>query len=367
MQLSTMGQKTPLYDEHVADGGKLVDFAGWDMPINYGSQIDEHNNVRTDAGMFDVSHMTVVDLTGKRTREFLRFLLANNVDRLKDSGKALYSCMLNEQGGVIDDLIVYFIRDDFFRMVVNAGTRDKDLAWLQQQSAAFDVTVTEQPQLAMVAIQGPNAREKTLPLLSDTARAFAGDLKPFYGAFDGDWFIARTGYTGEDGFEIILPAADAPDFWARLRAAGVKPTGLGARDTLRLEAGMNLYGSDMDETVSPLEAALGWTVAWEPAERDFIGRKAIQAQREAGTKHKLVGLLLEDRGVLRNHQKVVTGDGEGEITSGSFSPTLQRAIAFARVPKQTGETCQVDIRGKLLNARVVKPPFVRNGEAQIDL
>jgi aminomethyltransferase len=362
-----MGQKTPLYDEHVADGGKLVDFAGWDMPINYGSQIEEHNNVRSDAGMFDVSHMTVVDLTGARTREFLRYLLANDVDRLKDSGKALYSCMLKQDGGVIDDLIVYFIREDFYRMVVNAGTRDKDLAWLEQQSAAFDVTVTERPQLAMIAVQGPNARKKTLPLLSDTARAFAGDLKPFFGAFDGDWFIARTGYTGEDGFEIILPADEAPVFWSKLRSAGVRPTGLGARDTLRLEAGMNLYGSDMDETVSPLESALGWTVAWEPGDRDFIGRRAIEAQRQAGTQHKLVGLLLEDRGVLRNHQKVVAGDGEGEITSGSFSPTLQRAIAFARVPKDTGKTCQVDIRGKLLNARVVKPPFVRNGEAQIEL
>jgi aminomethyltransferase len=268
---------------------------------------------------------------------------------------------------VIDDLIVYFIRDDFFRMVVNAGTHDKDIAWLGRQAPAFDVSVTERPELAMIAIQGPNARAKTLPLLSDAARAFAGELKPFFGDFDGDWFIARTGYTGEDGFEIILPAADAAAFWGKLRAAGVKPTGLGARDTLRLEAGMNLYGTDMDETVSPLESALGWTVAWEPADRDFIGRKALEAQRAAGTKQKLVGLLLEDKGVLRNHQKVVAGGGEGEITSGSFSPTLQRAIAFARVPKDTGETCQVDIRGKLLNARVVKPPFVRNGESQIDL
>ena len=363
-----MANKTPLYDEHVADGGKLVDFAGWDMPINYGSQIEEHNQVRTDAGMFDVSHMTVVDLTGDRTREFLRYLLANNVDRLKDSGKALYSCMLNESGGVIDDLIVYFLRDDYFRMVVNAGTHDKDIAWLEKQSAAFDVTVTERPELAMIAVQGPNAREKALPLLSDAARAAASELKPFFGAFDGDWFIARTGYTGEDGFEIVLPAAEAVTFWQQLRAAGVKPTGLGARDTLRLEAGMNLYGSDMDESVSPLEAALGWTVAWEPAERDFIGRAALEQQRKQGTTQKLVGLLLEDKGVLRNHQKVVAeGAGEGEITSGSFSPTLQRAIAFARVPKATGDTCQVDIRGKLLTARVVKPPFVRNGEAQIEL
>ena len=363
-----MTNRTPLFDEHVAAGGKMVDFAGWEMPINYGSQIEEHNQVRTDAGMFDVSHMVIVDLEGERTREFLRYLLANNVDRLKDSGKALYSCMLNEDGGVIDDLIVYFLRDDFFRMVVNAGTRDKDLAWLQKQAAAFSVSVRERPELAMIAVQGPNARDKTLPLLADSVRVAASELQPFFGVFDGEWFIARTGYTGEEGFEIILPADEAAGFWRHLGDAGVKPVGLGARDTLRLEAGMNLYGSDMDETVSPLEAALGWTVAWEPAERDFIGRAVLEKQREQGAKLKLVGLLLEGKGVLRNHQKVIAGpDAEGEITSGSFSPTLQRAIAFARVPKETGDVCHVEIRGKLLPARVVKPPFVRNGKAQIEL
>jgi aminomethyltransferase len=320
-----MANRTPLYDEHVADGGKMVDFSGWEMPINYGSQIEEHNQVRTDAGMFDVSHMTVVDLTGERTREFLRYLLANNVDRLKDSGKALYGCMLNESGGVIDDLIVYFIRDDFFRMVVNAGTHDKDIAWLEKQAPAFGVTVTERPELAMIAVQGPNARARALPLLSDAARAATSEMKPFFAAFDGDWFIARTGYTGEDGFEIVLPAAAAAIFWQQLRAAGVKPAGLGARDTLRLEAGMNLYGTDMDESTSPLEAALSWTVAWEPAERDFIGRAALEQQRKQGTTQKLVGLLLEGKGVLRNHQKVLAeGIGEGEITSGSFSDAAAR-------------------------------------------
>jgi aminomethyltransferase len=363
-----MANKTPLYDEHVADGGKLVDFAGWEMPISYGSQLEEHKQVRTNAGMFDVSHMTVVDLTGDRTREFLRYLLANDVGRLKDSGKALYSCMLNESGGVIDDLIVYFIRNDFFRMVVNAGTHDKDIAWLEKQAAAFGVSVSERPELAMIAVQGPYARAKTLQLLSDAAREAASELQPFFGAFAGDWFIARTGYTGEDGFEIVLPAAAAAPFWQQLRAAGIRPTGLGARDTLRLEAGMNLYGSDMDESTSPLESALGWTVAWEPAERDFIGRAALERQRQEGVAQKLVGLLLEGKGVLRNHQKVIVeGAGVGEVTSGSFSPTLQRAIAFARVPQDTGDTCQVDIRGKLQKARVVKPPFVRNGKVQIQL
>jgi aminomethyltransferase len=276
--------------------------------------------------------------------------------------------MLNEAGGVIDDLIVYYIDDGHFRMVVNAATRDRDIAWLEQQAPAFAVTVTERPQLAMLAVQGPNARARVLEAMDDAGRGIAGALQPFSGAFAGDWFIARTGYTGEDGFEIILPADAAVDLWRKLRATGVAPTGLGARDTLRLEAGMNLYGSDMDETVSPLEAALSWTVAWEPAERAFIGREALERQRAEGVRSKLVGLLLEGKGVLRNHQKVVVEDAEqGEITSGSFSPTLQRAIAFARVPRETRDHCQVEIRGKLLPARVVKPPFVRNGEAQIEL
>jgi aminomethyltransferase len=363
-----MGKRTPLYDEHVAAGGKLVDFAGWEMPINYGSQVNEHHTVRRDAGMFDVSHMTVVDLHGERVRDFLRYLLANDVARLGDSGKALYTCMLNESGGIIDDLIVYYLAEEYFRMIVNAGTRDRDLAWLEEQAPAFSVTVTERPELAMLAVQGPNARARVLEVLDDAARQIAEPIQPFYGAFAGDWFIARTGYTGEDGFEIVLPAEAAVTFWRQLKAAGVAPTGLGARDTLRLEAGMNLYGSDMDESITPLEAALSWTVAWEPQDRDFIGRSALEKQRSEGARTKLVGLLLEGRGVLRNHQKVmVDNDGEGEITSGSFSPTLQRAIAFARIPREARGTCQVEIRGKLMTARVVKPPFVRNGEAQIEL
>jgi aminomethyltransferase len=363
-----MGNRTPLYEEHLAAGGKLVDFAGWDMPIHYGSQIEEHHAVRHHAGMFDVSHMTVVDLTGERVRDYLRRLLANDVARLKDGGKALYSCMLNAAGGVIDDLIVYYLRDDYYRMVVNAATRKKDLAWLEEQAAAFAVTVTERPELAMIAIQGPDARDRVLGVLDAGSAAIAAELKPFVGAFAGEWFIARTGYTGEDGFEIILPGDEAAGFWRKLREAGIGPAGLGARDTLRLEAGMNLYGADMDETVTPLESALSWTVAWEPPDRDFIGRAALETQRREGVPRKLVGLLLEGKGVLRNHQKVLVGNGAaGEITSGSFSPTLQRSIAFARVPQATGESCQVEIRGKLLPARVVKPPFVRNGKARIEL
>jgi aminomethyltransferase len=363
-----MGNRTPLYEEHLAAGGKLVDFAGWDMPINYGSQIGEHHAVRQGAGMFDVSHMTVVDLTGAHVRDYLRRLLANDVVRLKAPGKALYSCMLNATGGVIDDLIVYYLRDDYYRMVVNAATREKDLAWLLEQAVTFDVTVKERPELAMIAIQGPDARDTVLGVLDPDRAAFAAILEPFVGAFADEWFIARTGYTGEDGFEIILPGDAAAGFWQELRAAGISPAGLGARDTLRLEAGMNLYGADMDETVTPLESGLAWTVAWEPPDRDFIGRDALETQRREGVARKLVGLLLEGKGVLRNHQKVIVGnDGTGEITSGSYSPTLQRSIALARVPRDAGDNCQVEIRGKLLPARVVKPPFVRHGKVLIGL
>jgi len=359
-----MSQKTVLHQKHVDYGGKLVDFAGWQMPVNYGSQMDEHHQVRNDAGMFDVSHMTIVDLSGDRVREFLRYLLANDVARLKLPGKALYSCMLNPDGGVIDDLIVYYMNDGWYRVVVNAGTRDKDLAWICEQAAGFDVAVLERDDLAMIAVQGPNARDRALSVLPVDMVEAASELQRFFGCDFGEWFIGRTGYTGEDGFEIMLPNAEAPALWDRLADAGVKPCGLGARDTLRLEAGMNLYGSDMTEATSPLTSGLGWTIAWEPAERDFIGRAALQRQRDDGPAQKLVGLVLEDKGVLRGHQKVIVENtGEGEITSGTFSPTLKQSIALARVPAQTGDTCQVEIRGKLLNARVVKPVFVRDGKA----
>jgi aminomethyltransferase len=372
-----MGLKTALYDTHLRSGAKIVDFGGWEMPLHYGSQIEEHHAVRRDAGMFDVSHMGVVDLRGDRVREFLASLLANDVGRLKTPGKALYSCMLLPSGGVIDDLIVYFLSDSWFRLVVNAGTRDKDLAWIRGHAAAFAVTVTEHRDLAMIAIQGPNAREKTLPLLAAARRAAAGELAAFYGAFFDSWFVARTGYTGEDGFEVMLPADDAAKTWDALRAQGVQPAGLGARDTLRLEAGMNLYGNDMDEDHHPLESGLAWTVAFEPSSRDFIGREALQNLGRTGSR-ELVGLLLEERGVLRSHQKVVVAGAAGnaapgaaaslptgEVTSGTFSPTLNRSIALARVPKTAASSVQVEIRGKLHAASIVKPPFVRHGKALI--
>jgi aminomethyltransferase len=361
-----MSNKTPLYTEHQALNAKIVDFGGWDMPLHYGSQMEEHQAVRQSAGMFDVSHMTILDIRGSEAKKFLQYLLASDVAKANAVGKALYSCMLNEEGGVVDDLIAYHLGDAFYRLVVNSGTREKDLAWIHQHAKNFDVTVTFRSDLAIIAVQGPQAITMLQGIFSDQQQTLVSNLKPFFGIDVDDWFVARTGYTGEDGLEIMLPNDQAPALWHALLAAHVRPCGLGARDTLRLEAGMNLYGNDMDETVSPLESNLGWTIAWEPPERDFIGRLALEKQRRVGIKNRLVGLVLQERGVLRRHQKVVVESlGEGEITSGTFSPTLQEGIAFARVPMGTDKEVKVDIRGKLVPAKVVRLPFVRNGKSQL--
>jgi aminomethyltransferase len=356
-----MPLKTPLYEAHLEAGARMVDFGGWEMPISYGSQLEEHHQVRQAAGMFDVSHMTVVDLAGERCREFLARLLANDVARLQQAGKAMYSCMLNEDGGVIDDLITYFISDTRFRLVVNAATRDKDLAWIRRQAAAFEVEVTERPELAMIAVQGPAARDAMIGLLDAADGQAARELEPFTSCQLGELFVARTGYTGEDGFEITLPGEQAAGLWQRLLGAGVQPCGLGARDTLRLEAGMNLYGQDMDETVTPLESGLAWTVAMKD-DRDFIGRPALEAQKQSGPERKLVGLVLQDRGVLRHGQKVLTEAGEGVLTSGSYSPTLERSIGLARIPVAARDGARVEIRGRALEVKIVRPPFVRAGQ-----
>ena len=361
-----MTQQTVLNAAHRALGARMVDFGGWDMPLHYGSQVEEHHQVRRDAGMFDVSHMTVVDLNGPRVREFLRRLVANSVDKLQKPGKALYTTMLNAQGGVIDDLIVYFMSEDWFRLVVNAATRDKDLAWISAQAQAFDVAVRERPEFGMVAVQGPNAREKVIGLLREEDRAPVSKLVRFSARearTDGGIavFVARTGYTGEDGFEVVVPEADAEAFWNALLAAGVKPAGLGARDTLRLKASMNLYGQDMDETVSPYEAALGWTVALDEG-RDFVGRGVLERQHADGAPRQMIGIVMDEKGVLRHGQKVLTDNGIGEVLSGTFSPTLGKAIAFARVPAGAPGAVRVDIRGKEVPVRVVKVPFVRDGK-----
>ena len=360
-----MGQRTPLYDLHLALGAKMVDFGGWDMPLHYGSQVEEHHEVRRDCGVFDVSHMTVIDITGLQAKQWLQYLLANDVERLNTPGRALYSAMLNEQGGVVDDMIVYLMPGGY-RLIVNAATRDQDLAWMQAQLKGYDVQLQERPELALLAIQGPQARHKVAELVSQARAQLIQQLKPFEGQSCGDWFIARTGYTGEDGLEIVLPADQAPAFFNDLVGAGISPIGLGARDTLRLEAGMNLYGQDIHLSVSPLCANMAWTIAWEPASRKFGGREALEAEKAGGVQLKLVGLVLEERGVLRAHQVVrIANVGEGEITSGSFSPTLSKSIALARVPMATADRAEVEIRGKWYPVRVVKPTFVRLGKALI--
>ena len=362
-----MGVKTPLHDDHLAASARMVDFGAWTMPLHYGSQIEEHHAVRKRVGIFDVSHMTVVDIEGEAAQDFLRILLANDVAKLKATGSALYTCMLNPAGGVIDDLIVYLRAESQYRLVVNAATREKDLAWIRQQAASHAVEVLERAELAMIAVQGPLARALAADLIDQQWRDAVLALKPFSALQAGSMFVACTGYTGEDGFEIIVAASDASALWHALLGRGAVPCGLGARDTLRLEAGLNLYGNDMDEQTSPLEAGLGWTISWEPEDRAFIGRDALAVMRKQSTRQRFTGLLLEGRGVLRNHQRVVTIAGDGEITSGGFSPTLERSIALARLPAGDYDHAHVDIRGRLQDAKIVSPPFVRNGRIRIEL
>ncbi len=361
-----MLKTTPLNAAHRALGARMVDFGGWDMPVNYGSQIEEHHAVRRAAGMFDISHMLAVDVIGAGARDFLRCALANNADKLRDPGRALYSCMLNDKGGVIDDLIVYFFTDQLFRLVVNAGRAEEDLAWLAALRQRFQaaVEITPRRDLAMIAVQGPCARERVWQALPET-RAATDAMPPFHSAQAEELMLARTGYTGEDGFELVFPAARAEALWHAFIGVGVKPCGLGARDTLRLEAGMNLWGQEMDESVSPLDAGLAWTVDLKSA-RDFVGKAALAAHPQS---RQLVGLVLAEKGgVLRSHQHVDTAQGEGVVTSGTFSPTLERSIALARLPLgvNAGALVHVSVRDKQLAARVVKRPFVRNGKILVN-
>ncbi len=368
-----MLKRTPLYELHRAAGARMVDFGGWEMPLNYGSQIEEHHAVRRDCGMFDVSHMRAIDLSGASARDFLRHLLANDVDRLAP-GKALYSCLLRPDGGVIDDLIAYRLGAEAglagiaYRLVVNAATAAGDLAWMEQVCAqrgatAGDLGLHLRTDLALIAVQGPQARARVAQAAPQLAAAIDG-LGVFQAAAVGEWFVARTGYTGEDGCEIALPAAQAPALWLALAAGGVAPCGLGARDTLRLEAGMNLYGNDMDTDVTPLEAGLAWTVDLR-ASRDFVGRAALERQQAAGGLRQFLGLRLLGRGVLRSHQAVDTAHGAGEITSGTFSPTLQASIGLARLPAgvRPGDAVNVSLRTGPTPARVCRLPFVRHGKS----
>lgn len=364
-------RKTPLYEEHQKLGAKLVDFGGWALPVNYGSQVNEHHAVRQQAGLFDVSHMTVSDVTGLETIEFLSFLLANDIHKVSATpGKALYSCMLNETGGVIDDLIVYAMSDTHCRLVTNAATNEKDMAWISQHAQNFDVQFSEKPELALLAVQGPEAIARCLPIVTNAFGEQGGDtirqLDRFQGAFLDSTqqnFVGRTGYTGEDGLEFILAPETAVDLWQALITAEVAPCGLGARDTLRLEAGMSLYGNDLDEQHTPAESGIAWSVA-HADDREFIGKDAVKAP----ARFAMVGLLLLDKGVLRGHQDVFLNDTKiGETTSGTYSPTLEQSIALARVEKHAqpaiGDRVQIGVRNRMLNAEIVRFPFVKNGKA----
>jgi aminomethyltransferase len=355
-----MLKQTSLHFEHIVAGAQLVDFSGWDMPLHYGSQIEEHHQVRKQAGLFDVSHMGVVDIEGENTTRFLRYVFANDVARLKQGG-ALYTCMLNEKGGILDDLIVYRLSETMYRLVINAAVRDKDVAWLKKQSEGYQVNLKERYDLSIIALQGPQSDAVLAQLFDATTDEKIKALRPFQFVLFEDCLIARTGYTGESGIEIILPNAQAVSFWQQCLAQGAKPCGLGARDTLRLEAGFNLYGTDMNESTTPLESNLAWTVSSHDPTREFIGRQALEAQRISGVSTQLVGIVMEEPGVLRNHQIVYFNEGSsgGEITSGSFSPTLGHAIAFARVPVDYQGKPYIERRGKRVPVKVVSLPFIK--------
>ncbi len=356
-----MGKRTALYEMHCKLGARMVNFHGWDMPLHYGSQLEEHLLVRRHCGMFDVSHMTIIDVEGAEATGYLRYLLANDVARLS-AGQAQYSALLNEQGGVIDDLIVYCLRSTAYRLVANSATRERVVQWLQRHADGFDLQLTERTDLAIIAVQGPAAISTVQSALNPLECQAIADLPSFGCCVIKDRVLARTGYTGEDGLEIILPNPQADTLWRLLGAAGIEPVGLAARDTLRLEAGMNLYGHEMDETVSPLIANMGWIIAWD-GERDFIGRDALQAELQSGVASKLVGLALHKGGVLRRGQRVKFTGSEhyGAITSGTFSPTLGYSIALARVPLETAREALVKVRGKWLSVQIGKPVFVRKG------
>ena len=359
-----MIRKTPLYAQHLKAHAKIVDFHGWNMPLHYGSQLEEHHVVRNDAGMFDVSHMTIVDVLGAGGRQFLRKLLCNDVDKLQHIGRALYSCLCNEHGGIIDDLIVYQRSPDNYRIVFNSSTKQRVLPWIYEKAAGFAVGLQERKELAMLAVQGPQALKKIQTILNPSEADAISTLLAFESVEIGDRFFARTGYTGEDGLEIMLPEEAIASLWNQCLEAFIKPCGLGARDTLRLEAGMLLHGQDMDETTTPLESGLEWTVKWQPQERDFIGMGALLSQKQHGVKRKLVGLSLKEPGIMRHGQTVYINDQPaGIITSGSYSPTLGHAIAFARLSKEAAPTVQVEIRNKRYTATVTQPRFVKHGKA----
>lgn len=360
--MSAQLKTTVLNQTHRQMGARMVDFGGYDMPVNYGSQIEEHHAVRKACGIFDVSHMGVVDVTGVDTEAYLQWLLANDVARLNRVGAGQYSLLLNEAGCVLDDLILYKLRTDRYRIVVNCGNKETDLVWMQRQAKKFDVQVQARPDLGILALQGPKSAE-ILAEMEPSGWAEASKLKRFQMTSLEQCNIARTGYTGEDGFEIICPNEKIERLWCELIEHGAVAAGLGARDTLRLEAGYCLWGHEMDRETSPYVANLAWTIQMRQG-RDFVGRTALESQLQLGVRQHLVGLVLEGKGIIRDGCEIETAGGVGQVTSGSYSPTLEASIALARIPIniQIGSTVQVIIRGRPIDAKVTKPAFVSNGK-----
>ncbi len=359
-----MSKQTALFDAHKEHSGKMVSFAGYELPLHYGSQISEHHTVRQSAGMFDVSHMTIIDIEGESTINWLRHLLTNDVAKLTD-GRALYTCMCREDGGVLDDLIVYRLAADRFRLVVNAATREKDLAWMQGHKPP-GVEMNELVEASLIAVQGPDAVKLAAQALREVGQPMdIESLSRFSAVEAGDWFAGRTGYTGEDGVEIALPNAQAVALWQALIAQEVGPVGLGARDTLRLEAGLCLYGQDLDEDHSPAESGIASTIDILDPDRDFIGRETLEDHKMFGGRYSQIGIVLDGRGVLRHGQNVErVGRKIGTVTSGSFSPTREVSIALARVDKTFQGGCDVNIRDRLVGAHIASVPFVPHGQAR---
>ncbi|HET8679846.1 MAG TPA: glycine cleavage system aminomethyltransferase GcvT [bacterium] len=357
-------RRTSLYDAHVAAGARLVPFAGWEMPVQYSGVGEEHMAVRTRAGLFDVSHMGEIWIEGHGALELVQRVITNDASRLS-VGQGLYTPMCTPEGGIIDDVTVFRTAEGVYLMVVNAATRAKDLAWIEEHAAGATVRDASD-ETAFLALQGPSAEA----LLAAGADADLGRLSPFH--LRDDLMLAgvpititRTGYTGEDGFEIACAWDDAPDVWAALLQAGkplgLQPAGLGARDTLRLEAGLMLYGQDIDETTSPLEAPLGWTVKLDKG--PFIGRETLQRQRIEGVSKRLVGFEPTEQAIPRQHYPIRADGGRlGEVTSGTFAPFLRRALGMGYVPlafSTVGTDLGVEVRGKIVPARVVRLPFYK--------
>ncbi len=356
-------KRTPLYESHREAGGKMVDFAGWEMPVQYAGVIEEHRAVRTAAGLFDVSHMGEVRVRGAGAEAFLQRLTPNDVSKLAP-GRAHYSGLLTERGTYVDDLLIYRLAADDFLVVVNASNAERDFEWISSRVEGDVEVVNQSDQYALLALQGP----KAVGILASLTETDLSAIK-YYGFAQGKVdgvpaLLSRTGYTGEDGFELYLSPEDAPAIWRRLLAAGVVPAGLGARDTLRLEAAMALYGHEIDETTTPFEAGLGWVVKLEKG--DFLGRDALAAQKAQGIPRKLVGFEVQGRGIARQGHGVVSNGGNvgaiGAVTSGTWSPTFEKALGMAYVPPDLaapGTALAIDVRGKALPAAVVELPFYK--------